>query len=246
MKLTKSSLQSMHNKKPLVLAVIPAKKVSRRLTGKNLKKLCGHPLIAWTIDAAKKSKKITHLVVSSDCHKTCKVAKKYGAMVPFLRPSNLTGNKVTNYPVVMHTLKFMEKKFQIKYDIILLLQPTSPVRSTKHIDNSINDLNSSKLNTVVSVKGPYVKRDPILKKIDREVLKPLCSYSTEKNSKGFYLYNASIYGAKRDYFFREQKLTSKKEVPIIMNKFYSIDVDDKSDLIIAENYLKYLKKVIKK
>ena len=55
MKSTKSSLQSMHNKKPLVLAVIPAKKISRRLTGKNLKRLCGHPLIAWTIDAAKNS-----------------------------------------------------------------------------------------------------------------------------------------------------------------------------------------------
>ncbi len=235
----------MHSNTPLVLAVIPAKKISRRLPGKNLKKLGGHPLIAWTIDAAKKSKKITHLVVSSECIKTCKIAEKYGAMVPFVRPSYLTDKNVTNYPVVMHTLKFMEKKFKIKYDIILLLQPTCPVRSTKHIDSSIYELYNSKLNTVVSVKGPYVKRDPILKRIDGQILRPLCSFSTEKKSKGFYLYNASIYGAKRDYFLREQKLTSKKEVPIVMNKFYSIDVDDKSDLIIAENYLKYLKKVIK-
>ena len=97
----------MNNKKPFVLAVIPAKKNSRRLPGKNLKLLCGHPLIAWTIDAAKKSKKITHLVVSSECKKTCNIAKEYGAMVPFLRPNKLTGEKITNYPVVMHALNFM-------------------------------------------------------------------------------------------------------------------------------------------
>tara|TARA_X000000950_G_scaffold250761_1_gene311645 strand:+ start:1029 stop:1739 length:711 start_codon:yes stop_codon:yes gene_type:complete len=236
----------MNNNNPKVLAVVPAKKKSIRLPGKNLKKLGGHPLIAWTIDAAKKSKKITHLVVSSDCPKTCEIAKKYGALVPYLRPQILTGKNVTNYPVVMHALKFMEKKFQIKYDIILLLQPTCPVRSTNDIDRSIYELYNSELNTVVSVKGPYLKRDSILKWIDGEVLKPWCTYNFKKHSNGFYIYNASIYGAKRDYFFREQKLTSQKEVPIIMNKFYSIDIDDKSDLIIADTYLKHLKKEIKK
>ena len=235
----------MNNKKPFVLAVIPAKKNSRRLPGKNLKLLCGHPLIAWTIDAAKKSKKITHLVVSSECKKTCNIAKEYGAMVPFLRPKKLTGEKITNYPVVMHALNFMEKKFKVQYDIVLLLQPTCPVRSTRDIDKSIYVLNNSSLSTVVSVKGPFLKRDRILKRIEENILKPWCNHSIKRHSNGFYLYNASIYGAKRDYFLREHKLTSNKEIPIIMNKFYSIDIDDKSDLIIAENYLKHLNKEIK-
>lgn len=235
----------MNNKKPIVLAVIPAKKKSRRLPGKNLKLLCGHPLIAWTIDAAKKSRKITHLVVSSECKQTCNIAKEYGAMVPFLRPNKLTGEKITNYPVVMHALNFMEEKFKVQYDIILLLQPTCPIRSTRDIDKSIYLLNNSPLSTVVSVKGPFLKRDPILKRIEENILKPWCNHSFKKHSDGFYLYNASIYGAKRGYFLREHKLTSNKEIPIIMNKFYSIDIDDKSDLIIAENYLKHLKKEIK-
>ena len=145
----------------------------------------------------------------------------------------------------MHALNFMEKKFKVQYDIVLLLQPTCPVRSTRDIDKSIYVLNNSSLSTVVSVKGPFLKRDRILKRIEENILKPWCNYSIKRHSNGFYLYNASIYGAKRDYFLREQKLTSNKEIPIIMNKFYSIDIDDKSDLIIAENYLKHLKKEIK-
>ena len=230
---------------PKVLCVIPAKKSSRRLKKKNKKIINGHPMIAWTIHEAKKTKKISDLIVSTDCEKIMKIAREYGASTPFKRPSSLSKSNIDNYVVIDHALNFMEKTLNIKYDIIILLQPTSPVRDFKHINETILKLWNSRLNTAASVKGPFKKkRDPIIKKIKDNKLIPWCSHSIS-NPEEFYLYNASIYASRRDYFVKKKKLTSTEEIPIKMNKFYSIDVDEISDFIVAENYLKYLNKGIK-
>ena len=202
-------------------------------------------MVSWTISAAIKAKLIDHVVVSSDSVKIIRIAKKYGALAPFVRPKNLSNDKTTNYKVVLHTLKFMEKKYGMNYDILILLQPTSPVRSSDDIDNAIKKLWNSNLDTVVSVKGPIKTRDPNIKKISNNYLKPWCSHIKKKNMKEFFLYNKSIYGGKKKYFLKHRKLTSNKEIPIIMDQYHSIDVDEKADFLTAEFYLKILKKNIK-
>jgi len=225
---------------PKVLCVIPAKGNSRRLPKKNIKILAGKPLVVWTIEAAQKSKRLTDYLVSSDDPEIIRVAKEYGAPVPFVRPAELAADKVRNIAVVRHALEFMEKEKQITYDIIINLQPTSPVRDPAHIDKAVEMLWASDLDSLVSVKGPYKKRDPVLKAIRNGVLEDYCPVEDPTNTEPAYMYNAALYAVKRDYFIKHNKLISPRQVPLIMDTIYSVDVDTEADFLMAETYLNYL------
>jgi CMP-N-acetylneuraminic acid synthetase len=225
---------------PNVLGIIPGRGASKRLPNKNIRILAGKPLIAWTIEAAQKAKRLTDYLVSSDALPIIDIAKKFGAPVPFTRPAELATDTIRNIEVVAHALKFMEAKNQITYDIIILLQPTSPIRNPVHIDNAVELLWKSNLDSVVSVKGPFKKRDPILKAIRNGVLEDFCPVEDPTNTEPFYLYNAALYGVKRDYFIKHNKLISPQQVPLIMDPIYSVDVDTKADFLVAETYLNYL------
>jgi len=229
-------------KPPKVLCVIPAKGNSRRLPKKNIKILAGKPLVAWTIEAAQEAKRLTDYLVSSDDLEIIEIAKKYGAPVPFVRPAELTTDTVRNIAVVDHALKFMETKMQINYDIIVLLQPTSPVRDPAHIDQAIEMLWASDLDSVVSVKGPFKKRDPILKALRNGILEDYCPVADPTNTEPFYIYNAALYAARRDYFIKHNKYISPRQVPLVMDTMHSVDVDTEADFLVAETYLKYLNK----
>jgi CMP-N-acetylneuraminic acid synthetase len=227
-------------KLPKVLCVIPAKGNSRRLPKKNIKILAGKPLVAWTIGAAQEAKRLTDYLVSSDDLEIIEIAKKYGAPVPFVRPAELTTDTVRNIAVVDHALKFMETKMQITYDIIVLLQPTSPVRDPAHIDQAVEMLWASNSDSLVSVKGPYKKRDPVLKAIRNGVLEDYCPVEDPKDAEPAYMYNAALYAVKRDYFIKHNKLISPRQVPLIMDTIYSVDVDTEADFLVAETYLNFL------
>ncbi len=225
---------------PRVLGVIPARGGSKRLPRKNIRSLLGKPLIAYTIEAAQKANCLTDFVVSSEDEEILEVARKYGGPTPFVRPESLAGDKVRNIDTVDHAMKFMEEQEGKHYDILVLLQPTCPIRDATHIDQAVTDLWASDLYSAVSVKGPFKKRDPILKRINDGVLKPYCEGFTLEDNHPFYLYNASIYAVKRDYFVREKKLISHNQVPVHMDTFYSIDIDTIEDFAIAEAAIKYL------
>ena len=114
--------------KPLILAVITARGGSKGIPGKNIKLLGGKPLIVYSIEAAKKSKLITHAIVSTDDEAIAKVAREFGAEVPFMRPSELSGDKVKHVPVMRHAILLMEEKLGVIFDYVAILQPTSPFR----------------------------------------------------------------------------------------------------------------------
>ena len=204
--------------------------------------LAGKPLIAWTIEAAQKAKRLTDYLVSSDALLILDVARNYGAPVPFTRPSELATDTVRNIEVVAHALKFMEAKKQIVYDIIMLLQPTSPIRNPVHIDKAVDMLWQSDLDSVVSIKGPFKKRDPILKAIRNGVLEDYCPVDDPADTEPFYLYNAALYAVKRDYFTKYNKLISPRQVPLLMDPIYSVDVDTEADFLMAETYMNFLAK----
>ena len=130
-----------------VLAVIPARLKSKRLIKKNIKILKGKPLIFWTHKEAKKSKYIDKIILSTESRKIRKVAKKYNIDVPFLRPNYLAKDNVNSGKVCLHILKKIKKK----YDYILLLQPTSPLRKSKHIDNAISFFHKNKRKSLISI-----------------------------------------------------------------------------------------------
>jgi CMP-N-acetylneuraminic acid synthetase len=222
-----------------VLGVIPARGGSRRLPRKNVRIILGHPMIAYTIKAAQRARLLTDYLVSSEDEEIAEVARSYGAPTPFVRPAHLATDKVRNIEVVLHALHFMERKNNQPYDIVLLLQPTCPVRNHKHIDEAIRLLADSELETLASVKGPYKKRDPNLKRIREGILEAYCGKEGPIDIEPFYIYNACIYGVKRDYLVRERRLISPKQIPLIMDELHSIDIDTEPDLVIAESFLKY-------
>jgi len=133
-----------------ILAIIPARKGSKRILNKNIKKLAGKPLVYYTIKVALESKYIDKVIVSTDSPEIAKVASKYGADVPFLRPKNISTDKTSDQPVIKHSIEFMAKQNKL-YDYILYLKPTAPLRQQKHIENAIKILHNNKLPLVRSV-----------------------------------------------------------------------------------------------
>lgn len=133
-----------------ILAVIPARGGSKRLPRKNVLDLDGKPLISWTIEAAKNSKYVDRIVVSTDDQEIIAVSKKFGADVPFKRPDELATDAATSIDVVLHCLDMLDDQGDC-YDYVMLLQPTSPLRQTSDIDAALEQLIERNDNAVISV-----------------------------------------------------------------------------------------------
>ena len=143
-----------------ILAIIPARGGSKGIPGKNIKDLNGKPLIAWTIDAAKKSKHITRTIVSTDDEAIAAIAREYGAEVPFLRPTEISGDLATDVEFLTHALNHLKETEGYEPDVVLRLPPTSPLRTAAHIDEGIDVLlNDETLDAVRPIveapKHPY-------------------------------------------------------------------------------------------
>jgi CMP-N,N'-diacetyllegionaminic acid synthase len=225
--------------RPKVLAIIPARGGSKRLPRKNIALLCEKPLITYTIEAALEARLLTDFLVSSDDQEIIDIAKNAGASAPFIRPATLGADHVRNIDVALHALTYMESESKTTYDLVFLLQPTSPIRNPKHIDECIELLWNSELDSIVSVKGPFQKRDPILKRIlpSGALANYRDSGLNNDPTEPFYLYNASIYGVKRDFFLSSHAFISQLQVPYIMDFAHSIDIDNNEDLLLANFFL---------
>lgn len=223
--------------RPDVLGVIPARGGSKRLHRKNIRLLAGKPMLVWTIEAAQASETLTDFLVSSEDEEILEAARAAGAPVPFVRPAQLATDTVRNIDTTLHALRFMEEQRGKPYDIVVLLQPTAPIRDPQHIDQMVRKLWASDLPTAASVKGPYKKRDPILKAIRDGALVDYTPHGGDPEP--FWLYNASLYAARRDYLIAERRLVSPVQVPVPMDDLYSVDVDTELDLAVAAALLEW-------
>lgn len=120
-----------------VLGLIPARGGSKGVPRKNIKLFCGKPLMAWTIEEAKKSKHITRIVVSTEDEEIASVAKQHGAEVPFMRPAELAEDSTTDLPVFQHALEWLREHEGYKPDVVLHLRANSPLRIAADIDRGI-------------------------------------------------------------------------------------------------------------
>ncbi len=221
-------------KKTKVLAVIPARGGSKGLPGKNIKILDDKPLIAWTIEAALNAKFIEHTIVSTDCQEIVKVSRAYGAEVPFIRPDELSSDAATTSDVIKHAIDFMKSDF----DIIILLQPTSPFRTSKDIENAFELYNSSNTSSVVSVcladKSPYwyFFKDNI------GMISPVLSmegqFSRRQELPDTYLLNGAIYIVDVKKFLSHEKFIFDDSISYVMSKESSIDIDEPLDFKLAQ------------
>jgi len=133
-----------------ILAIITARKNSRRLIGKNIKPLGRKPLVAWTIDFSKKLKKISDIMITTDDIKILKIARSKKIIAPWLRPKYLRGPTISSEKVIMHAVKWFEKNMY-KLDGVLLLQPTTPFRSLSKVNRALKLFEVKKDKPIVSV-----------------------------------------------------------------------------------------------
>ena len=131
-----------------VLALIPARGGSKRLPKKNLKELAGKSLIEWTANSALEAKHVDRVVVSTDCSDIAREAKRLGVEVPFMRPSEIANDTASTESVILHAVKELPNE---ACEIVVILQPTSPLRLASDIDQAIEKMVASEAEGVVSV-----------------------------------------------------------------------------------------------
>lgn len=133
------------------MGIIPARGGSRGVPKKNTRLLGGKPLVAWTIEKAKKAKSLNRLVLSTDSEEIAEIAEKYGAEVPFLRPAELARDDSPTIDVIRHCLEHLKKAENYSPDAVVILQPTTPFRKSEDIDKAIALYFQNNMSTIVSV-----------------------------------------------------------------------------------------------
>ncbi|MYL62244.1 acylneuraminate cytidylyltransferase family protein [Bacillus hwajinpoensis] len=214
------------------LAVIPARGGSKGIPNKNIVDVHGKPLIQYTIDAALQSKYIDKVVVSTEDEAISNVARKCGAEIPFIRPMELASDNAKTIDTVIHALKTMEQEGS-KFDYVVLLQPTQPLRESWHIDESIEKILFSKTDGLVSVSK--VNDHPILVRTlnDKdEVSRILEENSTVRRQEfpDYYKVNGAIYINRVNESFTEETSLNDNKLAYVMDGKYDLDIDETLDL----------------
>lgn len=214
------------------LAIIPARRGSKRLPRKNVLDLAGKPLIAWSIEAGLKSKCIDKVIVTSDDDEILNIAKQYGSET-IKRPSELASDTATSFDAIKHTIENLER-----YDYVVLLQPTSPLRNSEHIDEAIELLESKRADAIVSVcemdHSPLwsntLPDNGSMNSFIRAEVKNSRSQDLEK----YYRLNGAIYICKTDRLLDEKTFFIKDAIfAYRMDRESSVDIDEEIDFKIA-------------
>ena len=218
------------------LGIIPARGGSKGIPRKNIKILADKPLISWTIEEALKSTFFDRVILSSEDNERIEVAKKYDCDIPFIRPKELAMDDTPAIDVVLHALGAIEEK----YDFIVLLQPTSPIRKAFHIDEAISFLIKNESRSLVSVCE--VKKSPFwMFTIDRHNnLKPIFESNIplrRQDSPQIYILNGAIYIASPSFLNINKTFLDKETISFIMDAKASFDIDDELDWTICQTII---------
>ena len=216
-----------------LIAVIPARSGSKRIKNKNLKHFKGKPLIQWTIEAALNSKYIDKVIVSTDSREIADVSKRLGAIIPYLRPKNFA---LDNSPTIDLVLDFLEKDKSITQ--FLLLQPTSPLRTSDDIDHVIELKRKKNVNSVVSVCKFNVPINILFEIKKNGRLTPFDNKSIRYPN---YKLNGALYLADVEQLINEKTFINEKTIPYIMPLKRSVDIDTMIDWYNAESLYEDLK-----
>jgi len=218
-----------------VLAIIPARGGSKGVVRKNIRDVGGKPLIAWSIDEAKKSQYIDQVIVSSDDAEIIAVAEQWGGAVPFVRPAELAQDDSASIDVVLHALDLLPG-----FDIVVLLQTTSPLRTVNDIDGAIASCMG--VNACVSVcaaeESPYwmfsvTETGEILPAMSGEE-----AFTQRQKLPPLYSLNGAVYVAKTEWLRQSRSFISKGTRAFLMPSERSLDIDTELDLKLLNFYLK--------
>ena len=227
-----------------ILGIILARGGSKGIKDKNIVKFGNKPLIKWTFDAAKKSKKISKLVLSTDSKKIASLAKKNKIEVPFLRPKKFAGDKSKSIDAIEHAINFFKKK-KVFFDYIVLLEPTSPLRTTFDINKSIDLIIRNKADSLVSICRVDEINPSFLFKKKNKKLQPLekkiSNHLRRQDVEPIYFIEGTIYISKTNILFRKRSFCHSNTIGFEVPKWKSLEIDDKTDLEIGKSILKQRK-----
>lgn len=216
------------------LFLIPARGGSKGIPYKNIKELNGKPLIQYSIDVAKKLTNDKNICVSTDDQQIIEVVEKYGLMVPFIRPASLALDSTSTNDVICHALSFYREK-GIIYDNVVLLQPTSPLRTVHQVNDAIK-IYSEDIDMVASVRATR-SSVVLFKENEREYLEHAFDITNgvrRQDALKLYEFNGAIYVINSDSVFKKGMERFTKIKKYVMPKKNSIDIDDMLDWKICE------------
>lgn len=223
------------NKK--ILAIIPARSGSRGLPGKNTRMLCGKPLIAWTIIESLSSKYLDKVAVSTDDGHIAMLSKRYKAQAPFIRPKKLATSSAKVIDVLIHAIGYFENIGE-RYDLIMLLQPTSPLRRACDINGSIELFFKKKAQAIISVcqneHHPWWSNTLETGFSMAGFNKKAIANKNRQFLPVFYRINGAIYLADTGYLKTKKSFLGKDTFAFIMPQERSVDIDNKLDFDFAQ------------
>lgn len=219
------------------LALVPARAGSKRVADKNIKPLLGKPLIQWTLEAALQAEGIDDVVVSTDSEAIAHIARQCGAQVPFMRPEALALDTTTTQAVIEHAIETLAAQGQ-DYDRIVLLQPTSPLRTREHIEQALQLFEQKQANSVISVSpathppqwinqlGPDGEMDAFIAALQQ---------TGHQFRPQYYQLNGAIYIAHRASLLAQHTFfMSERVYGYVMPQAAGIDIDTEIDWYVAE------------
>jgi CMP-N,N'-diacetyllegionaminic acid synthase len=225
--------------KKTFLAIIPARGGSKRLINKNRLLLDGKPLIEWTLNAAKNSRLLDKIIVSTDSKEIKKITENNKIDVPFLRPDYLSTDKSSSESAVIHALDWLENNEKIFFDYVVLLQPTSPFRTGDYIDKTIDMILKEKTADCLVSTKKIDKRLYLIKSINTKgyLTDFLVQYNTKRkcsNIPKLVVPNGAIYIIKVDILKQFKTFYPPKTITFEMDTISSLDIDTKEDFELAQ------------
>ena len=221
-----------------VLGVIPARGGSKGIAKKNIVDICGKPLIAYSIDAASRSQRLSTFIVSTDSDEIADVAIGYGALAPFRRPAEISNDIASSFDVIMHALDFMEAETNSIYDAVMLLQPTTPMLTAATIDAAILQLSNCDCDSVVSVVDVGANHPYRMYELDdKNTLVGLLANEDpmmpRQKLPKVYIRSGDVYVTRRECLMQKLSLIGNASKAILIKPEDTVNIDTVEDLMIA-------------
>jgi CMP-N-acetylneuraminic acid synthetase len=228
--------------RPVCVGIIPARGGSKGIPGKNLKPAAGKPLIAWTVETALAATSLDRVIVSTDSLEIAEVARRHGAEVPFMRPADLAQDDTPGIEPVLHAALWLEENEGYHPDLIMLLQPTSPLRIPEDIDRAIELIREKSADAVVSVT-PVEAHPYWMKQIDgagrmTDFIKLDQPIDRRQDLPEVYVLNGAIYLARYEALVEQKTFYADNTFSLVMPVERSLDIDAPWDLYLADLILK--------
>jgi len=226
------------------LAIIPARGGSKGLPKKNIKELCGKPLIAWSIEVGLKSKYLDEVMVTTDSQEIADISNQYGANVPFLRPDELASDTATSFDAIKHTIDYYKNELNKEFDYIVLLEPTSPLREHSDIDKAIEILFDSSADVIVGICKTEDQNPAFL--VTKDIENFIRGYENKdmkvlrrQDIKDVYFFEGTIYISKTNILLSKKTFYHENTIGYVVSKYKSLEIDDMDDFIMVEAIMKH-------